>query len=729
MMLVLGAGAADARKVTGSVTCGDEKLSGVIVTDGRNFTTTKKNGRFAFEISDDAEFVYIVTPSGYVADWSTGVPEFYQPAQDCSKFDFRLSATGEKRDYNLLAIGDIQTKTDEDFAAFADDPVEDLIATARSLRGTVVGIALGDICHDRLELFQNYRQEIVRAGVPVYPVIGNHDHDRGASDDLNSSAVYRREMGPENYAFFMGDDLVIAVDNIIFNENGRYTEGYAAHVISWVGDLLKLIPQNTSLYIAQHSPVNRWYDGTAIENAEPFLDLVRGRKVIFLTGHSHIFNNIPMEEDIVEHNVAAVCGAWWDTYRCNDGTPKGYKVYTKSGNDLQWYYKSIGKPVGHQVELFMPGQAPIHPNCVVLNVWDADPQWKMEWYEDGKPMGKMEQVQDMSPDYIREINEAYKGREESLQSYKYALPCSHYYAACPSPYAKNVTVAVESRFGKKWVYNVDMSDYVDVQAHRGGMGLMPANTIEAMKHALDLGVNTLELDLQLSRDGKVVVSHDSYIMDGGSRKYLFNLDYEEIRRYDIGSSPDPAWPERKCIAAGIPLLEELIDSVEAYTREKGYSPVRYNIEIKTEHSNGEGVIRPIYHDFVDACARIFLSKHLDDRLVVQSFDHRALNFMNEKYPEFKLSYLVSVGSGDFDTFMSRLRFVPAWLSPHYSLVNEELVRKCREKGMRIVTWTVDAPQDMQRMIDLDVDAVITNYPDRLLRLTRGYAYPVPQRLP
>lgn len=126
MMLVLGAGAADARKVTGSVTCGDEKLSGVIVTDGRNFTTTKKNGRFAFEISDDAEFVYIVTPSGYVADWSTGVPEFYQPAQDCSKFDFRLSATGEKRDYNLLAIGDIQTKTDEDFAAFADDPVEDL---------------------------------------------------------------------------------------------------------------------------------------------------------------------------------------------------------------------------------------------------------------------------------------------------------------------------------------------------------------------------------------------------------------------------------------------------------------------------------------------------------------------------------------------------------------------------------------------------------------------------
>ena len=84
---------AQARKVTGKVISGKEKLSGVIVTDGTSFTKTKKNGKFAFDIKDDAEFVYIVTPSGYVADWSSGVPAFYQQAAGCKKFVFDLQKT------------------------------------------------------------------------------------------------------------------------------------------------------------------------------------------------------------------------------------------------------------------------------------------------------------------------------------------------------------------------------------------------------------------------------------------------------------------------------------------------------------------------------------------------------------------------------------------------------------------------------------------------------------
>ncbi|MBQ2371820.1 MAG: hypothetical protein II289_01490, partial [Bacteroidales bacterium] len=100
-----------------------------------------------------------------------------------------------------------------------------------------------------------------------------------------------------------------------------------------------------------------------------------------------------------------------------------------------------------------------------------------------------------------------------------------------------------------------------------------------------------------------------------------------------------------------------------------------------------------------------------------------------KYPEFKLSYLTGAKDKDFDKFMAKLKFVPEWLSPHYTVVDEALVQKCREKGMKIVPWTVDQPEDLQRMIDLGVDAIITNYPDRLLKLTRGYAYPAPGPFP
>ena len=96
--------------------------------------------------------------------------------------------------------------------------------------------------------------------------------------------------------------------------------------------------------------------------------------------------------------------------------------------------------------------------------------------------------------------------------------------------------------------------------------------------------------------------------------------------------------------------------------------------------------------------------------------------MYEKYPEIHYSYLVDAKAPDFDTYMAKLHFTPEWLSPHYSITNEELVRKCREKGIRLVPWTVDNPEDIKRMIDLGVEAIISNYPDRLLMQTRGFVF-------
>lgn len=739
---LIAAGSADARKVTGYVHSGEEKLSGVIVTDGENFTQTKKNGKFAFEINDDAEFVFIITPSGYTADWSSGVPAYYRYADGCSKFDFDLVKTGDGVNYNIFGIGDIQTKRDDQFAIFAKDPVDDLANTAKSLDGQKVGLALGDTCWDVLGFFDKYKNEITRVGFPVYPIIGNHDHDRKAKGDHETAAKFREEMGPENYAFFIGKDAVIVLDNIIYDTEKKYVEGYADHVLAWVKNILKYIPKDADLYIAQHSTLKKEFLDTPIYNANLMLDLVRGRKTIFITGHSHICLNTDVEKDIVEHNVAALCGSWWDTYYCTDGTPKGYKVYTKKNGKLDWYYKSVGKNKDYQVEVYKPGQAPLHPNSVVVNVWDYDSKWKVEWFEDGKPMGKLKPVEDLSPNYIKEILGVFEGRYDEMRSYKYPRHNKHYFAATPSQYAKTVTIAVESRFGKKWVHTVNMSDYVDVQCHRGGMGLMPENTIEAMKNALDMGVNTLELDLQLSKDGVVVVSHDAYfhyryatrpdgtpVQKGEPQEFLYKYTYDEIAKYDVGSKANPEWPERKCFATKKPTLEELLDFVEGYTKKMGYSPVRYNIEIKSREADGEGINWPIYHDLVDACAKVLLSRHLDDRLVVQCFDVRALNFMHEKYPELKLSYLTDQKMTDFDAAMAKLKFVPEWLSPHYTVVDEALVQKCREKGMKIVPWTVDQPEDLQRMIDLGVDAIITNYPDRLLKLTRGYAYPAPGPFP
>ena len=709
---------AEARKVSGKVMSGKEKLSGVIVTDGEHFTKTKKSGKFAFDINVDAEFVYIVTPAGYVAEWNSGVPQFYQKAAGLKKFVFDLKKTASSKDYSIVAVADPQVKSKEHFAQFASEPMADLCKTIKGLDGVSVGLALGDICWDEFDRIDDYKAEIVRTGIPFYPVPGNHDHDPAADADNAATAQYRQKLGPENYAFFLGNDVVIVLDNVIFGARGRYEEGYADHVVKWLKGLERQIPFSSELYIAQHCPLrNASANNAKIRNANDILEVVRGHKVTFISGHTHVNNVLQYESNISEHNLASICGAWWDTDYCADGTPAGYKVFTKQNGKQSWYYKAVGYDRNHQVEVYKPGQTRLHPNSVVLNVWDWDPDWKIEWFEDGRPMGKLKPEPDASPVYTVRINEALDG--QMIPSYKRPAVSHHYFAATPSQYAKHVTVSVENPFGKKWVYDVDMSECVDVQAHRGGAGLMPENTIEAMKHALDMGVNTLEFDLQISKDGLVVVSHDPYVL-GDPKAYIYKMPYSEISKFDVGSRPSDKWPQKACIEATVPLAGDLIDFVETYTKENGLSPVRYNVEIKSLDAAGEGKNWPTYDRFVTECCKLLHSKQLDDRLVVQSFDVRALNYMHEKYPEFALSYLIDADAPDFDTYMGYLKFTPQWLSPHHSITDEELVKKCREKGMRIVPWTVDETEDIERMIDLGVEAIISNYPDRVLMLTRGF---------
>ena len=347
------------------------------------------------------------------------------------------------------------------------------------------------------------------------------------------------------------------------------------------------------------------------------------------------------------------------------------------------------------------GQSTSHPNAVVVNVSGISLFLDTEWYQDGVSMGSM---------------------------LKLSKGC---YMAVPSQYAESVTLVVKGLFGRKLTFEVDLTDYIDLQAHRGGAGLMPENTLEAMIAAVDMGVNTLELDLVLSADGQVVVSHDSYfhsrysirpdsslVMKEDPKEWLYKMSYDEIVKYDVGSRTYDSWPDKVCFPAVKPLVSDLIDSVEAYTDEKSLSPMRYNIEVKSSEGLGEGVDWADFKVLSDACLDVLLSKQLGDRLVVQCFDTRALNYMHSKYPEVKYSYLVRSDVTDIEAALAKLDFTPTWLSPHYTLVNEELVRVCHEKGMKIVPWTVDSIDDIKKMVELDVDAIISNYPDRLIQQIR-----------
>ena len=271
----------------------------------------------------------------------------------------------------------------------------------------------------------------------------------------------------------------------------------------------------------------------------------------------------------------------------------------------------------------------------------------------------------------------------------------------------------------------------DVQAHRGGMGLYPEESLEAMLNAVNLGVNTLEMDLCITRDKQVILSHDKYfhhryatrpdgtpVLEGEPREYLYSMPYDSVAKYDVGMKANPAWPEKQCIPVCKPLAADVIDAVEAYTRNHGLAPMKYNIEIKCEEDGEDGIEGqdwPDYKEFTDLCMAM-----LGDRLIIQCFDERALNYIHKAYPGHILSYLTEDWETDYDEYMGKLDFIPQWLSPEHHNVDAALMERAHKDGMKVVTWTVDDKDEMRRLIGLGVEGIISNYPNRLMEVVQEY---------
>ncbi|RAJ75664.1 glycerophosphoryl diester phosphodiesterase [Chitinophaga dinghuensis] len=273
---------------------------------------------------------------------------------------------------------------------------------------------------------------------------------------------------------------------------------------------------------------------------------------------------------------------------------------------------------------------------------------------------------------------------------------------------------------------------LDVQAHRGGMGLMPENTIPAMINAVKLGARTLELDCIISADNKVVVSHDAYMSAAFMRKpdgaditkeeqkslILFSMPYDSIRKYDAGTKPYERFPQQAKFKTYRPLLSELIDSVEAYVKKNHLKPVYYNIETKSE-LNGDGRLNPTPDVFTALVMGVINQKKIASRVTIQSFDPRTLQVLHKTFPKQKTAWLIA-NKDSFADNIKTLGFTPSVYSPAFQLVTADLIKEAHALKVEVLPWTVDEVVDMKRMIDLGVDGIITNYPDRLITITGSY---------
>jgi len=297
----------------------------------------------------------------------------------------------------------------------------------------------------------------------------------------------------------------------------------------------------------------------------------------------------------------------------------------------------------------------------------------------------------------------------------------------------------------------------DIEAHRGGRALFPENTLPAFANALSMGVDTLELDIGVTRDGALVVSHERglnpdlarnadgiYVVPPGIP--FVQMLLEDVRKYDVGQiRPGSAYaaqfPEQmKLPGTPIPTLREVIDLV----RKSGDRHVRLNIETKIDPNHPDESPDP--QRFVTLLLDFLGREKFSDRVMVQSFDWRTLQLVQKLAPAIPTVYLTLQRGKAPTVFLDKASnwtagFNPAehenslprtikaaggaiW-SPYFGDVNPALISEAHDLGLQVVVWTVNKPEDIARMIDIGVDGIISDHPDLLRKIAgeKGVALP------
>jgi len=266
---------------------------------------------------------------------------------------------------------------------------------------------------------------------------------------------------------------------------------------------------------------------------------------------------------------------------------------------------------------------------------------------------------------------------------------------------------------------------IDTQGHRGCRGLMPENTIPAFLKAIDLGVTTLEMDLVITKDNQVIVSHEPFfsheittlpngelVLESNEKEWnIYKMSYSEVKKIDVGSKPHPRFPNQLKMKVNKPLLSAVIDSVEMYAKANHKPALYYNIETKTT-SQTDWIFHPEPKEFVDLMLGVIFDKKIEDRVIIQSFDLRTLQYLHQKYPEIKTALLVEdFDKKEFWKQIEDLGFVPTIYSPAQQLVTSQLVKACKSKGVKLIPWTVNDHSSIHKLTKMGVDGIISDYPN------------------
>ena len=268
---------------------------------------------------------------------------------------------------------------------------------------------------------------------------------------------------------------------------------------------------------------------------------------------------------------------------------------------------------------------------------------------------------------------------------------------------------------------------VQVIGHRGHVSAYPENSIEGFISAVAVGADALEMDLVISKDHQVIVSHEPYmkasymispegkrINKNRERDYnLYEMTYDSIQQYIHGMLPNAKFHKQRQIYTHKPLLTSVLDTVQAFIKDQNLEPVKYYLEIKSDP--GEyNIFQPQPEEFAAVVMEIVKEKNLEDQVVLMSFDRNIINIIQHKYPHIKVSYLLY--RKGIEKGLREVTIQPEYISPYYKqLKNAETVTSLQNRGLKVVPWTVNRKNDILNMLNYGVDGIISDYPERVLK--------------
>ncbi len=436
-------------------------LAGVVVSDGVSVVTTDENGTFTMPYDRaSGRFVWVSTPAGYRNSCFRGKNCFYQDLKaDQKVYDFTLIKNRlDDHISKAVVFADPQVQDTSNLRPF-DKRVDDIKAHIAPFKDEVYtfGICLGDVVGWQHILYPRLTRKIDELGIDMRYLMGNHDMTNYGRSHETSFREFEKFFGPTYYSFNVGDVHYVVLNDNFYVGRDYFYIGYLDECqLSWLEQDLALTPKDRKLVVCMHIPSTQGkedqdrfrYDiiGDNLCNKPALYRMLSDYDAIILSGHMHTNTNFVIgggkgRDGLMEHNLGGFCGTWWCGTVCVDGCPPGYKIYSFDGTGMQWYYKGCGFDPDYQCKLYLDHAD--YPGLAVAHVWDYDPAWKVEYFEDGKKICDMTRFTGQDPVAKAEFLDPSKYYIPWVASY----PSPNLFQAPYNPNAKHHEVKVTDRFG------------------------------------------------------------------------------------------------------------------------------------------------------------------------------------------------------------------------------------------------------------------------------------------